>query len=100
MAEKRIDVAQDPAAVRAVLATVPFAGLEGLIAALRWLKDAPHLEKDSGTERHPVSLQVDQAGSHGVVELRSFSRAASIENFYGEEVNVSYVIGIRGAEGG
>lgn len=98
MAEKRIGVAQDPAAVRAVLATVPFSGLDELIAALRWLKDAPHLEKEAG--RHPVSIQVDQAGSQGVVELFSFSRPPSSANFYGEEVNVSYMIGIRGMEAG
>ena len=93
MADKRVGVMQDPAAARAVLATVPFSGLDGLIAALRWLKDAPHLEKEAG--RHPVSIQVDEAGSSGVVELRSFSRPPSSDNFYGEEVNVSFQIGIR-----
>lgn len=97
MAEKRIGVVQDPAAVRAVLATVPFSGLDGLVGALRWMKDAPHLDKDPGPGRHPLDIQVNEAGSSGVVELYSFTRPPSKDNFYGEEVNVSFVIGIRAA---
>ena len=95
MAETRIGVAQDPAAVRNVLATVPFAGLDGLLAGLQWLKAAPHMDKEPGPGRYPVDIQVNEAGSSGIVELYSFSRPPSKDNFYGEEVNVSYVIGVR-----
>ena len=98
MSDKRTSVIHDPAAKRMVLATVPFSSLNELIAALQWLKEAPHLNKDAGSAKYPVSIDIDKAGARGKVELCSFSRAATKDNFYGEEVNLAFLIAIK--EGG
>ena len=97
MSDKRTAVIDDPTARRTVLATVPFSSLNGLIAALQWLKEAPHLSMDSGSAKYPVSIDIDKAGSKGRVELCSFVRPETKDNFYGEEVNIAFLIAVKEA---
>lgn len=98
MSNKRISVIDDPDAKRTVLATVPFASLDELIVALQWLKGAPHLGMGPGGAKYPVGISVENAGSRGRIELCSFSREQTKDNFYGEEVNLGFVIAIKEAD--